>query len=279
MLDSVKKFITQYKRKWKVEQSAEYPTRSSTKVSKINWNQKAMVMAMLSLVLFLILPNFANAESATSNSKGPSPEMMEAMKKASQATSMQSDGLTTSERISKYVKSGFVHIIPLGLDHILFVLALFLSTTRFGTLLWQVTAFTLAHSVTLALSSLGIISLSGSIVEPLIALSIVWMAIENIRSEEAGQRRIWVIVIFGLLHGLGFASVLGEFGLPQEAFLMALFSFNVGVELGQLTVLAIAAALLMAWSKKPTYRMFVQVPLSAIIGVIGVYWFVERVFG
>ena len=187
--------------------------------------------------------------------------------------------MSTSERISKYVKSGFVHIIPLGLDHILFVLALFLSTTRFGTLLWQVTAFTLAHSVTLALSSLGFISLSGSIVEPLIALSIVWMAIENIRSEEAGQRRIWVIVIFGLLHGLGFASVLSEFGLPQEAFLMALFSFNVGVELGQLTVLGVAAALLMAWSKKPTYRMFVQIPLSAIIGLIGAYWFVERVFG
>lgn len=217
-------------------------------------------------------------DDAPTRTKGPSAEMLAAMNKSDDAT-MSSDGLSTPERISKYVKSGFVHILPLGLDHILFVLALFLSTTAFSKLFWQITAFTLAHSVTLALSSLGIISLSGDIVEPLIALSIVWMAIDNIRYEEAKKHRLYVIVLFGLLHGMGFASVLGEFGLPQDAFLTALFSFNIGVEIGQLAVLLMATVLFYFWSKKPSYRMFVQLPLSAIIGVVGSYWFIERVFG
>lgn len=240
------------------------------------WFKHILIMLTLLVGLFVAVAPVQADETAK---KGPSPEMLEAMQKAATSNQVQSDGLSSSERIVKYVKSGFVHIIPLGLDHILFVLALFLSTTRLGRLFWQVTAFTLAHSVTLALSSLGLINLSGDIVEPLIALSIAWMAVENIRQEEASQRRLWVIIVFGLLHGLGFASVLSEFGLPQEAFLMALFSFNVGVELGQLAVLAVAAVLLMAWSKKPSYRMFVQIPLSAVIGAVGLYWFVERVFG
>ena len=207
----------------------------------------------------------------------PSPEMLKAMESLNDKSRAVDDGLTNAERIQKYLKSGFVHILPMGLDHILFVLALFFSTVVFKKLFWQITAFTLAHSVTLVMSSLGLISLSGDIVEPLIALSIAWMAIDNIRNENTSSMRIWLIVFFGLLHGLGFASVLSEFGLPKDAFLSALFSFNVGVELGQLTVLLGATALFYYWSKKPSYRAFIQVPMSALIALVGLFWFFERI--
>ncbi|MDA8622247.1 HupE/UreJ family protein [Psychrosphaera sp.] len=218
-----------------------------------------------------------SSKTSISQKVTPSKEMLDAMSNLNNNDRAVSDGLTNFERIEKYTKSGFVHILPLGLDHILFVLALFFSTVLFKKLFWQITAFTLAHSVTLVLSSLGFISLSGSIVEPLIALSIAWMAIDNIRNEHTSSTRLWVIVFFGLLHGLGFASVLSDFGLPQEAFLTALFAFNIGVELGQLAVLIAATAVFYWWSKKPTYRAFVQVPMSGIIAIVGLYWFFERI--
>lgn len=240
---------------------------------------KALTWIAITVFTFVLLTWTGPVSAETTElKKVPSPEMQAAMEAMTQQQA-DSDGLTTGERVTKYVKSGFVHILPLGLDHILFVLALFFSTTVFSKLFWQVTAFTLAHSITLALSSLGFINLSGSIVEPLIALSIVWMAVDNIRYENANSHRIWVIVLFGLLHGLGFASVLSEFGLPQDAFLTALFSFNIGVELGQLAVLIMAFLVFFKFSEKPSYRAFVQIPASAAIGAVGLYWFIERVVG
>ncbi|WP_425102089.1 HupE/UreJ family protein [Tropicibacter sp. S64] len=139
-----------------------------------------------------------------------------------------------------YIPVGFDHILPKGLDHILFVLGLFFLSTHLKPLLWQVSAFTLAHTVTLALGALGYVNIPGSIVEPIIAASIVYVAVENIVSDKLHRWRPVVIFVFGLLHGLGFASVLGEFGLPQDQFFPALIGFNVGVEIGQLTVIALA---------------------------------------
>lgn len=147
------------------------------------------------------------------------------------------DGWAT---FADYIPVGFDHILPKGLDHILFVLGLFFLSTRFAPLLWQVTSFTLAHTVTLAMAVLGIVSVPASIVEPLIAASIVYVAVENIVSDKLHRWRPFVIFGFGLLHGLGFASVLGEFGLPDGQVIPALIGFNIGVELGQLTVIAIA---------------------------------------
>ncbi|GAA4229960.1 hypothetical protein GGQ68_001648 [Sagittula marina] len=141
---------------------------------------------------------------------------------------------------ANYIPVGFDHILPKGLDHILFVLGLFFLSTRLRTLVWQISAFTLAHTVTLALGALGYVNVPGSIVEPIIAASIVYVAVENIASDKLHKWRPAVIFIFGLLHGLGFASVLQEFGLPQGQFIPALIGFNVGVEFGQLTVVAIA---------------------------------------
>jgi len=139
-----------------------------------------------------------------------------------------------------YIPVGFDHIVPKGLDHILFVLGLFFLSTKIGPLLWQISAFTLAHTITLALAALGYVTIPGSIVEPLIALSIAYVAIENLYTDGLSRWRPAIIFGFGLLHGLGFASVLAEFGLPQGSFLPALIGFNIGVEIGQLAVIAVA---------------------------------------
>ena len=138
-----------------------------------------------------------------------------------------------------YIPVGFDHIVPKGLDHILFVLGLFFLAARTRPLLVQVSLFTVAHTITLALAALGYVNLPGSIVEPLIAASIVFIAVENIWARGISPWRPFVIFGFGLLHGLGFASVLGEFGLPEGTFVAALIGFNVGVEVGQLFVIAL----------------------------------------
>lgn len=183
------------------------------------------------------------------------------------------------EVFQSYLPVGFDHILPKGLDHILFVLGLFFLSTRLGPLLWQVTTFTLAHSITLALGALGLVTVNAAVVEPLIAASIVFVAVENIFSRRLHLWRPLVVFAFGLLHGLGFASVLGEFGLPQSQVVPALLGFNVGVELGQLAVIAMAYGTLGYWfGKHPKYRGRVAIPASVTIALIGSYWFYERVF-
>ncbi len=177
----------------------------------------------------------------------------------------------------RYIPVGFDHIVPKGLDHILFVLGLFFLAVRLRPLLTQVTAFTLAHTVTLALGSLGIVTIPGSIVEPIIAASIVYVAVENILSPQMSRWRPAVVFCFGLLHGLGFASVLGEFGLPEGSFLPALIGFNLGVEFGQLAVIAVAFALVGYWFRdKPWYRARIAIPASVFIALVGAYWVVQR---
>ena len=139
-----------------------------------------------------------------------------------------------------YIPVGFEHIVPLGLDHILFVLGLFFLSAQLRPLLWQVTAFTLAHTVTLALAALGIVQVPAAVVEPLIAASIVYVGVENVLARGLSPWRPVVIVLFGLLHGLGFASVLSEYGLGAQNFVAKLIGFNIGVEIGQLAVIAAA---------------------------------------
>lgn len=178
-----------------------------------------------------------------------------------------------------YIPIGFDHILPKGLDHILFVLGLFFLSTRLRPLFWQISAFTLAHTVTLALGALGWVTVPASIVEPLIAASITYVAVENLFTSTLSRWRPFVIFGFGLLHGLGFASVLGEYGLPEGQFFPALVGFNIGVEFGQLSVIAIAFALVGYWFRdKPWYRARIAVPASILIALVGAYWFVERVF-
>jgi hypothetical protein len=177
----------------------------------------------------------------------------------------------------QYMYQGIVHIVPKGIDHMLFVLALFLLSNRFGVLLWQVSAFTLAHTVSLALAIFGLVSVPSVIVEPLIALSIIYVAVENIYSAKLSRWRILLVFGFGLLHGLGFASVLMDVGLPSGFWLSSLISFNIGVELGQLLVIALAY-LLLAWARqKIWYRSYLMRPLSGLIALMGSYWLITRV--
>ncbi len=178
-----------------------------------------------------------------------------------------------------YVKIGFEHIVPKGLDHILFVLGLFFFSLKLRPLLFQVTAFTAAHTATLALAALGIVQIPPAVVEPLIAASIVYVAVENILLGEMRPWRPVVVFGFGLLHGLGFAAVLGEIGLDPARFATGLIGFNIGVELGQLGVIGAAWALLgYPFGRKPWYRRAIARPASLAIALVGAFWFVERVF-
>lgn len=178
-----------------------------------------------------------------------------------------------------FIQQGFIHILPEGLDHILFVLGLFFFSIQFKPLLIQVTAFTIAHSITLGLSLMGIVSLPASIVEPLIALSITVVALENIFFRKLRPSRWVVVFAFGLIHGMGFAGVLRELGLPEGQFFTTLIGFNLGVEAGQLAVIALAAAATFwAW-RKPWYFKAVVVPVSVAIALVGLWWTVERIAG
>jgi hydrogenase/urease accessory protein HupE len=183
-----------------------------------------------------------------------------------------------AEVVFSYMVIGFEHIVPRGTDHILFIVGIFLLSTRLKPLLWQVTMFTVAHTLTLALSMKGIISLPSSIVEPLIALSIAYVGIENIFAHSLHKSRLVLVFLFGLLHGLGFAGVLADFGMPPNAFATALISFNVGVELGQIAVILIAYLTVGLWFRdKPWYHQRITVPGSMIISVIGLYWTYDRI--
>ena len=194
------------------------------------------------------------------------------------------DGLVARSRgviAREYVVLGFTHILPKGLDHILFVVGLFLLSTSWRALLLQVTMFTLAHSLTLALSMYGVVSLPSRVVEPLIALSISYVAIENLFTTDLKPWRAGLVFVFGLLHGLGFAGVLTELGLPRSQFFTALVAFNVGVEAGQLAVIGIAVAAVGWWrrAQAASYRRWVVVPASLAIALVGVYWTVIRLAG
>ena len=187
--------------------------------------------------------------------------------------------LSKAQVLRRYVVLGFSHILPLGLDHILFVLGLFLFRVEFRSLLWQVSSFTLAHTLALGLGIYGMVSLPTRPVEALIALSIVYVAAENITVKQVGRSRLLAIFLFGLLHGLGFAGVVAELGLPAGQKALALFSFNLGVELGQIAVLAAAFLVLGPFRSPLTRFRKVSVGGSILIGLIGLFWFWQRLFG
>jgi hypothetical protein len=186
--------------------------------------------------------------------------------------------MSWQKRFLLFIKAGVQHIIPKGLDHILFVLGLFFSSLIFMSLLKQVTAFTLAHTITLALAALGFVEIPAAIVEPLIALSIVWIAVENCVFKKTNKWRPIIVFGFGLLHGLGFASVLSEYGLPKDDFVPSLLAFNIGVEIGQLSILLAATIVVWFIRKKSWYRKRIQIPASIAIALVGLFWFIERVF-
>lgn len=177
-----------------------------------------------------------------------------------------------------YLKLGFTHIIPEGFDHILFVAGLCLLSTKVKSILWQATAFTVAHSITLALSMRSIITLPSGLVEPIISLSIMFVAIENLILKELKPWRILIVFMFGLIHGLGFASSLNEIGLPPGKFFTSIISFNIGVELGQIAViLAVFLLLIIPFKDKAWYRKGIVFPISILIALIALFWTIQRI--
>ena len=191
---------------------------------------------------------------------------------------------TMSQTVIEYIILGIEHIVPKGLDHILFIFGVFFFAVKLKPLLWQVTMFTLAHSLTLILASLKLVFIPASIIEPLIALSIGYVAFENIFQRQgkfhsrSNAIRYAVIFFFGLIHGLGFAFVLEDIGLPTGQLILSLLSFNIGVEIAQIGLVVLAYLLMFYPSKQLWYRKAIQIPCSLVIGLIGIYWFFERVF-
>lgn len=176
----------------------------------------------------------------------------------------------------QYFWLGLTHIVPKGFDHVLFVLGLFLLGRGWRVVLWQVSAFTVAHSITLGLGMYGLIGVPSSVVEPLIALSIAYVALENLVLKELRPWRVALVFAFGLLHGMGFAGVLSELGLPRGEFVTALVTFNTGVEGGQLLVIAAAFAAV-GWHRgHAAYRQHVVLPASLAIACTAVYWTLDR---
>lgn len=177
-----------------------------------------------------------------------------------------------------FIRAGFVHVVPLGMDHILFVLGLFLLSRYWRPLLWQVSTFTVAHTVTLGLATTGLVHVPGSLVEPVIAASIAVIALENVFYPKYSPWRLLVVFVFGLVHGLGFAGALSELELPPTSLVAGLLGFNLGVEMGQLTVITLAAMATIWLRDSDRYRKFVVLPGSVCIAAIGLYWMFERIF-
>jgi uncharacterized membrane protein len=192
---------------------------------------------------------------------------------------LELENAPTTDVVGFYVKLGIEHIVPLGLDHILFVVALCLLRNSLKSILWQATAFTVAHSITLALSMKSMIALPSAVVEPVITLSIAFVALENLLLREVRAWRILIVFIFGLIHGLGFASVLNEIGLPPDRFMTALVSFNIGVEIGQVMVILLVFGLfVLPFKNQPKNYSRLAAFTSIAIAITAMYWTVERIF-
>jgi hypothetical protein len=177
-----------------------------------------------------------------------------------------------------FARQGFVHVLPLGLDHILFVIGIFLLSRKWKPILYQVSIFTLAHTITLGLATLDLISAPSHVVEPMIAASIAVVALENIFFPGYRNSRLLIVFVFGLIHGLGFAGALSAFNLQPTSLAVGLLGFNLGVEFGQIAVIVLAFLATFWITDKGQYRKFIIIPISSLIGVAGIYWTVERIF-
>ncbi len=187
------------------------------------------------------------------------------------------EGGTTAQVGWQYTQLGFEHILPLGFDHILFIILLFFVAGNLKNVLKYSLTFTLGHSISLVLSVLGVVAIPAQWVEPFIALSISALAFRYFFSIQKYNAELGIVLSFGLLHGLGFASVLSEIGLPQSKILLGLFTFNIGIEIGQLCIILIlfAAQYFVEKYEKLYWFRFTQLA-SICIFITGIYWMFER---
>ena len=195
--------------------------------------------------------------------------------KEEQAEQRRADARST---FFSFTRQGFVHVLPLGLDHILFVLGLFFLSRKWKPIIYQVSVFTIAHTITLGLATLDLVAAPSHVVEPIIAASIAVVAIENIFFPGYRHVRLLVVFFFGLIHGLGFAGALSAFDLDPTSLVIGLLGFNVGVEFGQLAVIALVFGATFWLTEDKAYRKWVVIPGSSLIALMGIYWTIERVF-
>jgi len=186
-----------------------------------------------------------------------------------------------SKEAGHFIRLGFEHILPRGADHMLFVAGIVLGNVRrYRRVIVSLTLFTLAHTLTLALSNLLEVRIPAQLVEPLIALSICFLGVDNLRERSSGASsevgRQLLVFCFGLVHGLGFANALSELTFDREQLLLALFSFNVGVELGQLAVVGLLALVLYWIPDQRSLRRYVTLPGSVAIAASGLFLVIER---
>jgi len=180
--------------------------------------------------------------------------------------------------IISFIELGFKHIVPLGLDHILFMLSLFLASPKIKPLLIQATFFTMAHTISLVMVANKLMLPNPNIIEPLISISIVFIAIENIFITQINSRRYWMIFLFGLIHGMGFASAFLETSINNTYFYTSLFSFNVGVEIGQILILLLAYFIVgKPYGSELWYRKQIVIPVSMLIAIIAIGWTYKRI--
>jgi hypothetical protein len=187
------------------------------------------------------------------------------------------DTMPWPRQLALYLRLGFRHIVPEGTDHILFVLGLFFLGITWRKLIAQTSVFTVAHATTLFLSTYGIFRLPSRYVEPAIALSIAFIAIENVFRPKLGPGRLAIVFGFGLIHGLGFASSLSDVPFPKHDFIVALLGFNFGVDAGQLFVIALAFLAVGWFRNRPWFRARIAVPCSLAIAAVGLFWAVQRI--
>lgn len=249
------------------------------------------LLGIAMLVVSLAAGAHPEDEFCVPGEDGLDPALCQALAELDSADTVASDAILDAageprsawSTFGLYITIGIGHILPAGLDHILFVLALFLSSTRARDLVIQISTFTVAHTATLGLAAAGVISPDAAVVEPVIAASIAFVAVENLVLTDMPRWRPVVVFLFGLVHGMGFAGFFGELGLPREQFLGGLIGFNVGVEIGQLSVIAVAFVLsigVQQWMTRAGcichYRHYVVIPLSLVIALTGAWWAVER---
>lgn len=187
--------------------------------------------------------------------------------------------MNNSSNLLNYLSLGFTHVLPYGFDHILFILSIFLLNSKLKSVIIQCSIFTLAHSISLGIAAYEIIIPNPNFIEPLIAISILFTSLENIFHSKVYSYRLIIIFVFGLIHGLGFATALKVIGIPKRDFFTSLISFNFGVEIGQIVVLLLAYLLISRWfSHKVWYKERVVYPISSLICCIALYWTIERIF-
>jgi hypothetical protein len=187
------------------------------------------------------------------------------------------DTMPWPRQLALYLRLGFRHIVPEGTDHILFVLGLFFLGITWRKLIAQTSVFTVAHATTLFLSTYGIFRLPSRYVEPAIALSIAFIAIENVFRPKLGPGRLAIVFGFGLIHGLGFASSLSDVPFPKHDFVVALLGFNFGVDAGQLFIIGLAFLAVGWFRNRPWFRSRIAVPCSLAIAAVGLFWAVQRI--